>query len=101
MAPKNLGVDYSKAMDVLGHGFAFYDFPDTDVVRVGSLGFVDNTGTWNLIAHMLDSASLKKKGLKEFEFASQVDVTNSFPTWGPRVTANVENYFGKLDASAE
>jgi hypothetical protein len=102
MAPKNIGNEYSSLMNSWGKGFAFYQLPDSDEVRIGSFGFVSDTGIWKLIAHLTDKESVADAQFSPFDYGQKLKPKEAIETeWGPKLAGKVVNYGGSINVSGQ
>ena len=79
------------------YGHALYHPVSTRDLRPGSVGFFNAMGVWNPIAHLEDSESLTRHGLR---FPTQ-SLTAARPEriskWTPKVSEHVSQKIGGVD----
>jgi hypothetical protein len=81
---------YPQLMDSHSFGVPLYLPSLTSILRPGCVGYFDNLGKWNLIAHLADSYSLADKMLSIFDDKLHIAPVEDGITWGPMISSGVE-----------
>lgn len=96
----SLADTYAERMRVHPYGFALYHPASTRVMRPGCVGFLDSHGVWTPIAHLEDSDSLTKHGLRFPKQSLTVAKTERITGWDPKVSNGVTERSGGIDLGA-
>ena len=96
----SLADDYVDQMKHHPYGYALYHPVSTRDMRPGSVGFFDSLGVWNPIAHLEDSESLTRSGLRFPTRSLTVARTERIKEWTPKVSANVTETAGGVNLGA-
>jgi|SRR5271155_4429483 len=87
---------YNKHMRQHHHGYALYKPVSSDLMRPGSCGYFDDSGSWNPILDLSDPQSLQKHGLTPPKELTPAPVENNI-SWGPKASQGVTEQ--KIDIS--
>jgi len=82
---------YAEIMGNHPFGVALYRPLPTSILRPGSLGYFDEFGSWNPIAHLAESDDLLAKGLGELN-NNLIDIAPSEDgiKWGPKISSDTK-----------
>lgn len=84
---RKLDEQYAEIMDDHPFGVALYRPLPTSILRPGSLGYFDEFGAWNLIAHLADGPELLAKGLDKLEDEIAMAPPEDGIKWGPKISS--------------
>lgn len=87
---RKLDEQYAAVMENHPFGVALYRPLPTSILRPGSLGYFDEFGAWNLIAHLAEGPSLLAKGLGELEGEIAVAPPDDGIKWGPKISSGTK-----------
>jgi hypothetical protein len=87
---------YNKHMRQHNHGYALYKPVSSDLMRPGSCGYFDDSGSWNPILDLNDGKSLQKHGLCPPKGLNLAPVEDNI-SWGPKTSQGVTEQ--KIDVS--
>ena len=87
---RKLDKKYAEIME--NHPFAvtLYRPLPTSILRPGSLGYFDEFGAWNLIAHLTDGSELLAKGLGQLEDEVDIAPPDDGIKWGPKISSDMK-----------
>ena len=96
----SLADTYADRMKCHPYGLALYHPASTRVLRPGCVGFFDSLRVWTPIAHLEDSESLTKIGLRFPTQSLTVAKTESIKGWTPKVSTGVTERSCGVDLGA-
>lgn len=80
---------YAEQMRHHPYGYALFHPASTSALQPGSVGFFNELGFWNPIAHLEDVPSLAKYGLKEPTEPLERSAPEKIRKWTPRTSSKV------------
>ncbi|EXU98569.1 hypothetical protein X797_008283 [Metarhizium robertsii] len=72
-------------------GYAFYEPESSLVVKPGSCGYIDGSGSWHPILNVASDAEAGKAGLGMIDKAGVIKLAPSTRLWGPKLTETVSS----------
>ena len=96
----SLADTYAERMKCHPFGFALYHPASSRILRPGSVGFFDSLGVWVPVAHLEDSESLSKHGLRFPKTSLTVAKTERIKGWTTKVSTGVTERSGGADLRA-
>ena len=96
----SLADTYTERMKVHPFGIGLYHPASSRILRPGAVGFFDSFGNWVPIAHLEDSDSLNKYGLRFPKTSLTVAKTERITGWTPKVSAGVNEVSGGVTLGA-
>lgn len=96
----SLADTYVERMKVHPFGFALYHPASSRILRPGAVGFFDSFGAWVPIAHLEDSESLSRHGLRFPKTSLTIAKTERISGWTPKVSTGVSEISGGVTLGA-
>ena len=87
---RKLDEQYAEIMENHPFGVALYRPLPTSILKPGSLGYFDEFGGWNLIAHLAEGPALHAKGLGKLEDEIDIAPLDDGITWGPKISSDTK-----------
>lgn len=87
-----LDLQFAKAMRDHPYGVAMYRPPRSTVLRLGTVGYFDDFGAWNIIVDLTNAKDLASKGLGPMNAAEieAAPVDNAIK-WGPILSTSTQS----------
>ena len=87
---RKLDKQYAEIMGNHPFGVALYRPLPTSILRPGSLGYFDEFGSWNLIAHLAEGPNLLAKGLGKLDHEIHIAPPEDGIKWGPKMSSDTK-----------
>lgn len=75
-------------------GWALWRKCSTEDLKPGVFGYFDVDGVWKPIVNLLDDDELQGKSWNRLEKSVETKKDDGWTSWGPKVSAQVEEYGG-------
>ena len=92
---------YTKGLAAHPYGRALYHPASTKELRPGTVGFFNAEGLWNPIAHLEDSESLARHGLRFPTQSLTAAKPERISQWFPKTSRDVKERVGGIDLGVE